>query len=158
MSFNYYLLDKGRFTVYAQVGGAFNMQQNLVVERPKSATLETRSKATATDKFAVPTYSDNSESQFSFKYLLKNQDNYFTTIQLGIGGEYKMNPYWSIFAQPTVYGHFGKAGIGSLDDRINNFSVHFGLKRKIGRHRFFKNDEKNKESVAKNYSPKMDSF
>ncbi len=133
LNVGFYVLDKGRFSIYAQVGGAFNMQQNLEAERTKPTTVDSRSQNASTDELIIPTYLNNSESQFSIKYLLKNQDNYFTTIQLGLGGEFKMNPYWSVFAQPTVYGHFGKAGIGSLDDRINNFSIHFGLKRKIGR-------------------------
>ena len=57
--------------------------------------------------------------------------NTYITANAGIGVEYRLTHKMDVYLQPTYDYHFSKRGIGTLDDRINSFSVQGGVKMKL---------------------------
>ncbi len=57
--------------------------------------------------------------------------NTYSTANAGIGVEYRLTHKMDVYLQPTYDYHFSKRGIGTLDDRINSFSVQGGVKMKL---------------------------
>ena len=57
--------------------------------------------------------------------------NSYVTANAGLGVEYRFTNKVDIYVQPTFDYHFSKRGIGTLDDRINSFSVQGGVKMKL---------------------------
>ncbi len=57
--------------------------------------------------------------------------NTYLTANAGLGVEYRLTNKTDIYLQPTFDYHVSKRGIGTLDDRINSFSVQGGVKIKL---------------------------
>ena len=59
------------------------------------------------------------------------RENTYLTANAGLGVEYQLTHKTDIYLQPTFDYHISKRGIGTLDDRINSFSVQGGVKIKL---------------------------
>ncbi len=136
LSTNYTFKEIHRWRFYARIGMALNTilssKEELFVE-----TSTTSSSSNAPN--IINNYSEYEPNVYPkgvfAKGFFKNgkwyggfKENAFLTSNAGMGVEYRLTNKLNIYVQPTMDYHIGKNGIGSLNDRINSFSVQGGVK------------------------------
>lgn len=134
---NYTFKETHRLRFYARIGVALNTilksKEEIFVESSNNAN----SPAPAQNNPSV--YESNVYPNGVFrKDFFKDgkwyggfKENAYLTANAGLGVEYRLTNKLNIYMQPTMDYHFGKNGIGSLNDRINSFSVQGGVKMNI---------------------------
>jgi hypothetical protein len=129
LNINVKLKERRRLNVYAHVGGAINAVVDGFNSGQKLTTVEPNNGPAP----APPAGPDNVDLAIYSKGLInggETKDNIFWTGHVGIGVEYRLSPKTSLFLQPTASFMLDK-GIGSLNDRINSYSIQGGAKWKL---------------------------
>jgi hypothetical protein len=129
LNINVKLTERRRLNMYAQVGGAVNA----IVDGFNSGQKLTTVEPTNGPAPAPQPSPDNVDLAIYSKGLInggETKDNIFWTGHVGIGVEYKLSPKTSLFLQPTASFMLDK-GVGSLNDRINSYSIQGGAKWKL---------------------------
>jgi len=120
---NYAVLNKGKWHLYMQTGGAIN-----VILRAQYDIVE----VSQTDNKSLTNFSSSRLSRFVYNRGFLGgdsfRDNRFLSLNIGTGAEYYLSSKWSAFLEPEFNYFLSKSRIGPTEDRINSVSVSFGLK------------------------------
>lgn len=126
LRYNYAVLGKGRWHLYAQTGAALNVVLRAEYDLPE---ISSRSRSITEKVTSVQL------DQVSFNKGLFAGDgfkkNRYLSISMGAGVERYITPSWSIFMQPDFHFHFSGNRIGPTDDRINTLSLSFGARKSL---------------------------
>ncbi len=137
LSTNYTFMETLRWRFYTRIGAALNT----IIKSKEEQFVESSNSSNG----AAPAQNNNSEYEPNVypkgvfrKDFFKDgnryggfKENAYLTANAGLGVEYRLTNKLNIYMQPTMDYHFGKNGIGSLNDRINSFSVQGGVKLNI---------------------------
>jgi hypothetical protein len=133
LSINYMAKETQRWRFYARVGAAlntiFSSKEDQFIESSSSSN-----QAAAPNNYSEyePNVYPKGVFQKDFfkdgKWYGGFKENAYLTANAGVGVEYRLTNKLNIYVQPTMDYHIGKNGIGSLNDRINSFSVQGGVK------------------------------
>ncbi len=126
LRFNYAVLGKGKWHLYAQTGAALN-----VILRAEYDLAEVG--AISRSKVNEVTTSRINQIDFNNGVLGGDgfKDNRFLSISMGAGAERYITPRWSIFLQPDFHFHFSGNRVGTTEDRINTLSISFGARKSL---------------------------
>ena len=133
LNFNVKVKGSRRWDIYAHTGVAVNA---VVDAFDYSDKVVTEPDPNQPPSSAPPAQNsgDNEISSYS-KGLInggETKDNVYWTGQIGAGIEYKLTPKTSLFLQPTASFMLSKKrGIGTLDDRIQTYSIQAGAKWRL---------------------------
>lgn len=138
LSINYTAKETMRWRFYARVGAALNT----IFSSKEEQFVESTSNFSNAPASAQNNYSEYEPNIYPKGVFQKGffkdnkwyggfKENAYLTANAGIGVEYRLTNKLNIYMQPTMDYHFGKNGIGSLNDRINSFSVQGGVKMNI---------------------------
>ena len=126
LRFNYAVLGKGKWHLYAQTGAALN-----VILRAEYDLAEVG----AISRSKVNEVTTSRINQIDFNNGLLGGDgfknNRFLSISMGAGAERYITPRWSIFLQPDFHFHFSGNRVGTTEDRINTLSISFGARKSL---------------------------
>lgn len=139
LHFNYHIINSGKWRVYGLTGGTMQivLQANYDANREdlgggQGPTFSGGSKVSE----------DNSKSLFNRKnfndgFLAdKNlKENSYYSIDIGMGLERYISPYWNVFIQPTYQYNLPDAintkGLGPNNDNINSLLFFIGIKSNL---------------------------
>ena len=126
LRFNYAVLGKGKWHLYAQTGAALN-----VILRAEYDLAEVG--AISRSKVNEVTTSRINQIDFNNGLLGGDgfKDNRFLSISMGAGAERYITPRWSVFLQPDFNFHFSGNRVGTTEDRINTLSISFGARKSL---------------------------
>ena len=126
LRYNYAVLGKGKWHLYAQTGAALN-----VILRAEYDLAE----VSAISRSKVNDITTSRISQIDFNNGLFAGDglkaNRYLSISMGAGAERYISPSWSIFVQPDFHFHFSGNRIGPTEDRINTLNLSFGARKSL---------------------------
>ena len=126
LRYNYAVLGKGKWHLYAQTGAALNVILRAEYDLAEVSSIS-RSKVNDVTTTRI--------SQIDFNNGLLGgdgfQNNHFLSISMGAGVERYISSRWSIFIQPDFHFHFSGNSIGTTEDRINTLSVSFGARKSL---------------------------
>ncbi|MEM1123203.1 MAG: hypothetical protein AAGJ18_22370, partial [Bacteroidota bacterium] len=126
LRYNYAILGKGKWHLYAQTGAAVNLILRTEYDLAQISSIS-RSKVNdvTTSRLSQISYNKGIFAGDGFK------SNNFLTINMGAGVERYISPSWSIFLQPDFHFHFSGSRIGPTEDRINTFNITFGARKSL---------------------------
>ena len=126
LRFNYAVLGKGRWHLYAQTGAALNVILRAEYDLAEVAA-GSRSSANeiTTSRLGEIDYNNGLFAGDGFK------TNRYLSISMGAGIERYISPRWSLFVQPDFHFHFSGNRIGPTQDRINTLSLSFGARKSL---------------------------
>ncbi|MBL7816645.1 MAG: hypothetical protein JNL70_16610 [Saprospiraceae bacterium] len=137
LSMNYTVKENNRWRFYARIGSALNA----ILKSKEDKFIASTNQSVANYPYDPNVYEPNIYSKgileeglfVSNKWLAaaKEKTNTYITANAGIGIEYRLTRKTDIYLQPTFDYHISKRGIGTLNDRINTFSVQGGVKTKL---------------------------
>lgn len=138
LSINYMAKETMRWRFYARVGAALNT----IFSSKEEQFVETTSNSSNSQAPAQSNISEYEPNVYPKGVFRKDffkdgkwyggfKENAYLTANAGVGVEYRLTNKLNIYVQPTMDYHIGKNGIGSLNDRINSFSVQGGVKMNI---------------------------
>ncbi len=126
LRYNYAVLGKGKWHLYAQTGAALNVILRAEYDLAEVSSIS-RSK--------VNDITTSRISQIDFNNGLLAGDglkaNRYLSISMGAGAERYISPSWSIFVQPDFHFHFSGNRIGPTEDRINTLNLSFGARKSL---------------------------
>ncbi len=126
LRYNYAVLGKGKWHLYAQTGAAFNVILRAEYDLAEVSSIS-RSKVNDVTTTRI--------SQIDFNNGLLGgggfKNNHFLSISMGAGVERYISSRWSVFAQPDFHFHFSGNSIGTTEDRINTLSISFGARKSL---------------------------
>ena len=124
LRYNYAVLGKGKWHLYAQNGIAMNviLRAQYDITDTRQPTTKQFNEIAGSSRLSKIRFNKGILGGDSFK------ENRFFTVNLGAGAEYYMSPKWSIFMQPDFHYYISQSRIGPTKDRINSLSVSFGIK------------------------------
>ncbi|MEM1124111.1 MAG: hypothetical protein AAGJ18_26980, partial [Bacteroidota bacterium] len=124
--FNYAVMGKGRWHLYAQTGAALNVILRAEYDLAEIAS-NSRSLANAVTTARLRQIDFNNGLLAGDGF----QNNRFLSISLGTGVERYISPNLSLFIQPDFHFHFSGNRIGPTQDRINTLSLSFGARKSL---------------------------
>ncbi len=126
LRYNYAVLGKGKWHLYAQTGAALNVILRAEYDLAEISSIS-RSKVNDVTTSRI--------SQIDFNNGLLGGDgfknNRFLSISMGAGVERYISPRWSVFVQPDFNFHFSGNRVGTTEDRINTLSISFGARKSL---------------------------
>ncbi len=134
LSINYMAKETHRWRFYARVGAALNTIFSSKEEQFIESSSSSNSQAPAQTNIDIYEPNVYPKGVFHKGFFKDNKwyggfkENAYLTANAGLGVEYRLTNKLNIYVQPTLDYHIGKNGIGSLNDRINAFSVQGGVK------------------------------
>ena len=139
LSTNYTFSETHRWRFYSHVG----MALNTILKSKEELFIETSNSTASAPANPVNNYGQYEPNVYPKGILEKDffkdgvwinggfKKNSYVTANAGLGVEYRFTNKIDIYVQPTFDYHLSKRGIGTLDDRINSFSVQGGVKMKL---------------------------
>ena len=126
LRFNYAVLGKGKWHLYAQTGAALNVIMRAEYDLAEVSSIS-RSRVNDVTTFRLNQidYNNGLIAGDGFK------SNRYISINMGVGAERFISPTWSIFVQPDFHFHFSGTRIGPTEDRINTLSLSFGARKSL---------------------------
>lgn len=125
MNVNYTYAYAGKWHFYSVAGASANL---LAINHYDEKTFSVSSR----NGYGDPRIQDqHGEGEPSYNGILeggKLSDNFYLTVNLGLGAERYFTPRWSIFVQPVYQHSILSGGIGPNNDRINALSIFAGAK------------------------------
>lgn len=136
---SYQVNNTAKWRTYVVAGGAFHMALQAEYERAYFKVNEDQIQGIAlqveqqngtvtegrTPNFEKKKFPDGLLGDGSMK------DNFYFSIDLGVGLERKLSDATSFFVQPTVYYNLFNKGLSANDDIINTFSLQLGMKTRL---------------------------
>ncbi|GEM_PF-4055657 len=126
LRYNYAVLGKGKWHLYAQTGAALNVVLRAEYDLAEVSSIS-RSKVNDVTTSRI--------NQIDFNTGLLGGDgfknNRFLSISMGAGVERYISPRWSVFVQPDFNLHFSGNSIGPTQDRINTLAISFGARKSL---------------------------
>lgn len=138
LHFNYHIINKGKWYLYGLTGGTMQV----VLQANYDANREQLGGVGTSFTGGTKVSEDNTKSLFSRKdfnsgFLIDKQlkENSYYSIDIGMGLERYISPYWNIFIQPTYQYNLPEIintnGLGPNNDKINTFQILIGVKSNL---------------------------
>lgn len=138
LHFNYHIINKGKWNLYGLTGGTMQV----VLQANYDANREQLGGVGTSFTGGTKVSEDNTKSLFSRKdfnsgFLIdkKLKENSYYSIDIGMGLERYISPYWNIFIQPTYQYNLPEIintnGLGPNNDKINTFQLLIGVKSNL---------------------------